>query len=728
MNKRLIGVAEQALFASTIFIVFLLLFSTRFVVPIWLQPLGRMHPLLLHFPIVILLLAMIMEAFRFRMTSAANPAVSEFYRDFLNSLLLVGALSAGITVIMGLFLAKEDGYSGQALSWHKWTGVGIFFLATLVYWIRNKSWYTTRIAQVSAVTTILFLIGAGHYGATLTHGDNFLFEPISNQFKPAPVSLDKALVYADVIQPIFEQKCVSCHNPDKLKGQLNLASVEAMLKGGKTGKLFVAGKPDISLLLQRIHLPLDEKKHMPPSGKTQLTPQEVMLLSLWVKNNADVKKRVIDLPANDSLRFIAAGLFKPSEQTEEFDFDAADEETVKSLNNDYRTVAPLAKESPALAVNLYNKSAFTPEKLTELSPVKQQVVYLNLNKMPVKDADLKRIGEFENLQKLDLNFTDITGASLGDLSALKQLQTLSLAGTGVTYDVLQKQLSGFKSLKTLAVWNTKLTTDQIGQLQKANKHIQFIAGFDGASSEPIKLNPPQVKNSSTIFGQSLTLQLKHPVKGVEIRFTTDGSEPDSIHSPIFNGQTVLNQPTQIKAKAYKAGWFGSNMATFDFYKSSFKPDSVNLLLPLNPVHQADGAHTFFDGKLGTFNANSPAWANNWAGFRKNDMALVSEFKKPVTVNSVALRIMVEEETSIFPPSVIEIWGGDKRDQMKLLGTLKPEQPTKKIPPVLKSVECRFKSQTVSFLKIIAKPVKQIPDWHPNKGNNALLLVDEVFIN
>ncbi|WP_338875417.1 c-type cytochrome domain-containing protein [Spirosoma sp. SC4-14] len=728
MTKKLIGWAEQVLFASVVFVLFLLLFNNRLVVPLWLQPVGRMHPVLLHFPIVILLLAMVLEAFRSRLISEVNTEVAEFYRNFLNNLLLIGALLAGFTVIMGLFLAKEDGYSGRVLNWHKWLGVGVFLVATLIYWSRTNSWYTNRLARLGALTTVLLLLGAGHYGATLTHGDNFLFAPVSTMLKSDPVALDKALVYTDVIQPIFEQKCLSCHNPDKLKGQLSLASAEDLLKGGKSGKLFVAGKPDSSLLLQRIHLPLVEKKHMPPSGKSQLTPQEMLLLALWIKSNAELTKKVIDLPATDSLRMVAASLFKPAEQTDVFDFDAADEETVRALSTNYRTVAPLANESPALAVNFYNKAAFSVEKLAELKPVREQVVYLNLNKMPVKDADLKAVGDFKNLRKLDINFTDITGAGLSELTLLPELQTLTLAGTNVTYDALQKQLSRFKKLKSLAVWNTKITPAQVAQLQKANMGIQFIAGFDGASSKPIRLNPPQLKNSSPIFVESLPLQLKHPVKGVQIRYTTDGSEPDSVHSPVFAGQTILTKPTLLKAKAYKAGWYGSAVATFDLYKSTYKPDSVNLLLPLNPVHQADGAHTFFDGKLGTFNANSPAWANNWAGFRKNEMALVSEFKTPVQVSSVALRVMVEPETGIFPPSVVEIWGGNRRDQLRLIATINPSQPTAKSSPALKAVLCPVKSQQVSFLKIIAQPVKKLPDWHPNKGNSGLLLVDEVFIN
>lgn len=731
MNKKLIRIAEQALFATVIFVLFLLLLGDRIVIPVWLQPLGRMHPLLLHFPIVILLLAMVMEAFRFQVVKnqAANvdAAQRDFYGEFLSGLLLVGTLSAGLTVIMGLFLSREDGYTSSILQWHKWTGVGIFFVSSLVYWARKKAWYNPRMAQIGALATVVCLVGAGHYGATLTHGDNFLFKPLSSNAQTEPIPLDQAVVFNDVILPIFEQKCISCHNPDKLKGQLNLTDAESIRKGGKTGKLFVVGKPDISLLLQRIHLPSDEKKHMPPTGKTQLTPQEIQLLALWVKGRAEFNKRVVDLPPTDSLRFMAASLFKPVQPMEEYDFDAPDEDVVKALNNDYRTVAFLARESPALAVNLYNRTAYSPERLDELGVVKEQITSLNLNKLPVRDADLKRVSQFENLQKLDLNFTDITGEGLAQLSSLKQLKTLALSGTKVNFDDLQGQIGAFKNLKTVSLWNTDITPAQIAQLQKTNKDIQFISGFNGAASKPITLNPPQLKNPSPIFTESLLVQLKHPIKGVQIRYTTDGTEPDSVNSPILGNQTVISQPTQVKARAYKVGWFGSNTATFDYYKSIYKPDSVNLLLPLNPVHQVGGAAAFFDGILGTFSANSPAWANNWLGARKNDLAFVSEFRKPVKVSSVALRIMVEEETGVLPPGIVEIWGGNSRDQLKLLGTLKPAQPAKREPHELKAITVSFKPQTVSFLKIIAKPVA-IPDEKSGKTKPGLVLVDEVFIN
>src|SRR6478736_3248581 len=111
MKITLNGFAEHLLFAANVFIIFLLVFSDKINVPYWLDPFGRMHPMILHFPIVLLMLAMFMEFFRFK------PAYfkEELYQNFTSYLLLSGTIFSEITVIMGLFLSKESGYSGSLL-------------------------------------------------------------------------------------------------------------------------------------------------------------------------------------------------------------------------------------------------------------------------------------------------------------------------------------------------------------------------------------------------------------------------------------------------------------------------------------------------------------------------------------------------------------------------------------------------------------------------------------
>ena len=54
-------------FALNCLLLFLLLFENRLSIPVWLQVAGRMHPLILHFPVVLVILyALITLIFAFK--------------------------------------------------------------------------------------------------------------------------------------------------------------------------------------------------------------------------------------------------------------------------------------------------------------------------------------------------------------------------------------------------------------------------------------------------------------------------------------------------------------------------------------------------------------------------------------------------------------------------------------------------------------------------------------
>jgi len=713
------GFAENLLFAANIFIVFLLVLENEISVPYWLQPLGRMHPMVLHFPIVILMLAMLLEFFRFRQANLRE----KLYQHFTSSLLLAGALFSAVTVIMGLFLSMEESYAGELLQWHKWTGVSIVFLASLIYWFRNFSWYKVYVARAGAIVTAGCIIVAGHYGATLTHGENFVLESVSPPAEVPVVPLAEAKIFDHVIMSIFTQKCLGCHNIDKAKGGLMMDNLPNVLKGGKSGKLFVAGDPEISLLLERVHLPLEEKKHMPPKDKTQLTADEIALLHLWIKNNADVKNKVVDLPANDSLRLLATTYLTAEDFVEQYDFTAADESTIRKLNNNYRVISPIAKESPALAVSVYNKDSYNSKVLEELGPVRKQIVSLNLNGMPVTDKDLKIVAKFENLRTLDLNFSRISDAGLKQLLGLSRLEALSLSGTNVSYSAA-KQIGRLNNLRQVSLWNTAVSEAEIRELQKAANGIVFISGFKDDGKHPVKLNQPRVKNDSSIFTRALSLQLTHPIKGVEIRYTTDGSEPDSVRSPVYDKGIVIKDNMTLKARAYKKGWYGSDVISCNFYKSTYSPDSILFLKPANEKYREGGPKVMVDRQLGGLDVN----AGKWIGFRENSMEALLLFKQPVTMQSVTLNVLRQIPTYIFPPTSIQIWGGTDKNNLRLLSTTSLKVPAPDAADSFIRMESTFKPQQVSCIKIVANNLKRLPAWHPGKGEPAWVFVDEIFLN
>lgn len=724
MKSRIIGIAEGILFAGNILLLFVLLFESYLAIPLWLQPIGRMHPMMLHFPIALILLALMLEALRFRPEFRAQT----LFQDLTRYILLFSILTGLLTALMGLFLSLEEGYSGQMLDWHKWSGAGMVFLASLLYAFRNRNWYQGKFAKAGIVVTAVVLTLAGHLGATLTHGESFILQPILAS-KSVSVPFEEAEVFDHLILPVLERKCNSCHNPTKAKGELDMSTMQALLRGGENGVVFVGGKPEESTLIERIHLDVENEDHMPPKGKPQLNDAEKALLEQWIKSNLEPETKVALLPTADPLRLIATEFLDMQTDEPAFEFAAATSKTVQGLNNSYRSVVQLARDSPALDVTLFSPSNYTPASLEELVAVKEQVVGLNLNKMPVTDQDLKTVARLENLVRLNLNYTEVSGKALQELTKLRHLRHLSLSGTKVDYASLQSAVKGFESLRTLVVWETPVSKAELENLQKEYPKISWITGREDLDSEILQLNLPRLANSSNIFKDTLALKLGHPIREVEIRFTMDGSEPDRESSPEFVfGETVLTEGRLIKARAYKEGWTASEVATFDVYKNRFSPDTVMILSKMSKVHPANGSKTFFDQELGTYNANSPAWANNWAGFRGNDMELLLEYGEQVEVSSVSMRVLVEPSNVIFPPQSIEIWGGDHPDALRLIGKMKPGQPTKGGEPYIELVTCEFKPASAKYLKVVAKPVEKIADWSGRKGSAGLLLVDELFVN
>ncbi|RIW15703.1 cytochrome C [Algoriphagus lacus] len=724
MKSKLTSIAERILFGGNCLLLFFLLFESYIHIPLWMQPIGRLHPVMLHFPIALLLLALFLELFRFKPEFRSQA----FFQKFSGNLFLFSILTGLIAAIMGLFLAQEEGYSGQMLNWHKWSGAGMVFLASLVYAFRNYPWYPGNIANVGIGVTALSIILAGHFGSNLTHGENFILEPIlANKVEQVP--FEEAQVFDHLILPILESKCNSCHNPSKAKGELIMTTLEALLKGGENGVVFVGGKPEESPLLNRIHLPEEDEDHMPPTGKPQLTDSEKAILEQWIKSNLEPETLLVTLPESDELRIMAKGFFDSKTQELSFDFAEANPQTIQELNTSYRAVIPLAKDSPALDVVLFSPANFTSSSIDELVKVSEQVVALNLNKMPVKDQDIQALLRFENLIRLNLNYTEITGKGLVELVKLGKLQHLSISGTKVDLTSIQTVARGIESLKTMTVWETPLTKSELETLKNEFKQIAWIYGREGLDEEILQLNLPQLANASTIFKDTMALNIGHPIRDVEIRYTLDGTDPDKENSPKFVfGETVLTEGKLVKARAYKEGWSASEVATFNIYKNSNKPDTVLLLSKLSRVHPANGSKTFFDTELGTYNANSPAWANNWAGFRGNPMELLLEYGQSVNISAVSMRVLVEPSNVIFPPESIEIWGGDDPNSLRLVGKMRPIQPNKEGVPYIELITCDFKPVKAKYIKVVAKPVEKIGSWSKRKGGAGLLLVDELFVN
>lgn len=700
------SILESTLFVWIGLTLIITLAGNSLVLPDLLQVVGRSHPILLHFPIVLLLMGLL---FFWIPGIDKKPEI----REIGEISFLAGCNFAGITVLAGLILAQEE-YTGEILNWHKWGGLLVFGGCVILYFYRSIQ---TKIIRISSVLLASAIIITGHWGAGLTHGEDFLLAPIqSNEIEVVPLA--EAEIFGDVVQPILQAKCISCHKEGKIKGKLRMDHLEGLQKGGKSGPFVLAGDFEKSLLIQRINLPEDDKKHMPPKNKVQLTEEELLILSEWVATGASFDQKLVTLPAKNELYQLASVKF---EGNKIYSFDAADPENIEELNTSFRSVMPLFPESPALDVSYFGISAFQPNSLSDLKSVKDQVVHFSLNKMPLAGINLKFLKDFTHLEELQLNFTELDADQLKIVSELKSLEVLAISGNTIDQSSLQN-LSKMTWLKKLFIWQTGLTFQDQETIQKALPDTEIDFGFDGKGII-YQLNSPIISQDKMIYDDSLELSISHPIKTAEIRYTLDGSEPDSISSPIYSKPIFTTSTGKLIAKAFAPDWKSSQGSEAVFIHSGSKPTESSLTFDPNPKYKASGVATLFDSEK----ADAPNHGQKWLGFQDDPMVLEVRFERSDKPKEVSISLLYNEGAHIFPPSKVTIQGLEN-GKWQLLASNSPEVSSQASPARSELMNMELENTNYEKLKITLTPLSRLPKWHPSAGDKGWVFVDEVIFN
>ncbi len=166
MMQRITGIISNANFGLAILAAILLVFDSFVGVPEYLKIAGRMHPLMLHLPIGMFVMYLVLFFLR---KSFEAPD----FEKLLNFVLLLTGFFAFITAISGSLLSHEpDAYNVNELVFHRNTGFGFAFGVYLLSMINGK--YPTFSKVLLGINTLLLIL-AGHKGAEITHGKDFLF-------------------------------------------------------------------------------------------------------------------------------------------------------------------------------------------------------------------------------------------------------------------------------------------------------------------------------------------------------------------------------------------------------------------------------------------------------------------------------------------------------------------------------------------------------------------------
>jgi uncharacterized membrane protein len=413
----------------------------------WRQFVGRFHPLAVHLPIALVLLVVVLEC-------AGLFRAGKHLQTFAGFVLALAAASALVAVFLGWMLGRSGGYEGALVTRHMWGGLSLAAALVLCCGIRGSN---GKLYGIALFATVCLMAWTSDQGGRLTHGEGFLTEHMPARLRallgvappekryltpnsavssasnlsaaslsaPAPASV---AFFASRVAPIFDDKCVQCHGPEKKKAKLRLDSFDYVMRGSKDGAVVKPGDARNSELYRRVTLPRDNKDAMPAEGKPGLTASELKVIEFWIVSGATenlatekVSAAPPPPPAKPALPPLA-GDYRPRLSQ------------IAGLETRFGVRLIPRSQNPGDGLILRTVSA--PERcndsvLTALRPIADLIVDAELARTKITDEGVKTLGGFRNLHSLDLSYTAVTSRGLASLTNLSKLESLNLTATDV---------------------------------------------------------------------------------------------------------------------------------------------------------------------------------------------------------------------------------------------------------------------------------------------------------
>lgn len=171
---------------------------------------------------------------------------------------------------------------------------------------------------------------------------------------------------------------------------------------------------------------------------------------------------------------------------------------------------------------------------------------------------------------------------------------------------------------------------------------------------------------------------------------------------------------------------GQQSATIktEFYK--IDPNiSIKLDTEYANQYNAGGNDALIDGIKGTQDFRTGTWQGYW----NEDVIATVDLGSPKPINMVTVSFLRDQRSWIFFPTEVEILVSANGTTFKSLGTQKLDTSTNTEDVIIKTLEFKQPKTDYRYVKLIAKKLGQLPEWHLGYKHDgrSWIFVDEISI-
>jgi hexosaminidase len=220
-----------------------------------------------------------------------------------------------------------------------------------------------------------------------------------------------------------------------------------------------------------------------------------------------------------------------------------------------------------------------------------------------------------------------------------------------------------------------------------------------------------------------TAALKTEIPGLDIRYTTNGTDPTALSSR-YSRPIGLKKTTELRAAAFRDGRRMSPAVSSERVVVHAALGHVpRLALPFSQKYTAGGDRGLVDGLLGSRNQDD----GRWQGFEGSDLEAVIDLGSPKALRTASARFLQNINGWIFLPVSVEFSVSlDGKDFQDVPG-ITPGPAPRLAEIAVKAFAASIGGQRVRFLRLKARNFGLLPEWHAGAGGKAWLFVDEIVV-
>lgn len=493
-------------------------------VPPLLEAFGRLHPIVLHLPMGLVLGAAAVEALH---VVQRRPSLSPFTPVAL-WLAGIGALAACAT---GWVFAESEG-SGNDLFWHRWLGIAAAVSLCGVAWAATRAARPAVAVRPASVVRLLLLAvtvtvaWVGHLGGNMVWGEGYLLEPLRSAggaaeddrgdggpgadagAQPAATGDggERMTFYASKVLPILESRCYECHGRGKHKGGLSLDVRRSVVSKDSHGSWIAKpGDPAGSLIIERCLLPIDDDNAMPPEGE-RLKAAELDVLRAWIADGVVMPERPSGAGRAEGAAAEPSASVARSGSSASTSDDAAAVRTggeaalppltpeeisdAASMRERGINASPIASGASTFSVSIPGGKGVGDSDLSALMPIAARIEELSLARASVTDAGMMQFPPMPAVRTVRLDNTQLTDVGIiAVLSRTLDAEVVNLVGTKAS-DGVFVMLSKLPKLRRVYVFDTAITSAGIDRFRAARPRVEIVVGqavpgTSGAEGPPI---------------------------------------------------------------------------------------------------------------------------------------------------------------------------------------------------------------------------------------------------